>query len=79
MDPSGPFHPKFAELLARRGSYPFGTFPGGDIVCWEERGLAVILHDNFEAIEPRMHPEEFFQQLSERSPDLEEKVFASAL
>jgi hypothetical protein len=78
IEQPGPFHPEYSDLLARRGCHPFGTFPDGDIVCWEERGLLVILHDNFEDIESRMSLEEFFERLAKLDPNLAEEVFARA-
>ena len=75
---TGPFHPKFAKIMARRKCHPFGTFPGGDIVCWSAGGLFVVLHDSFEIIETEIGCEEFFQRLANGDPQLEGDVYFRA-
>jgi hypothetical protein len=65
------------ELTMGRKMYPLGTFPNGDLICWEDGAATVILHEDDEqsAFKTRWSFDEFLDRVMARDTTLEREMF----
>ena len=69
------------ELVKGRNIYPLGTFPNGDVICWEDGFVTLDLHDVDDAADtgvPFKTERPFDQLLARvlaRDPTLEREMF----
>jgi hypothetical protein len=71
----------WAPEMSGRNVYPLGTFPNGDVVCWEDDYVAVVVHDS-EDMRPqrvRMKFTNFLKRILALDEKLEDEIFSGEL